>query len=391
LRLAAVVCFSGMPVSGGGDDTVYCALAQSVRSGQGFSVDGRPCAQRGPAYPLFLAAAGGRDFSPDRARFAQIFISCAAVVIAGFATGAAFGPLAGWCCAALLALNPEQILLPTSLYCECFLSLLLALLLAVFFRWSRVSDRKNAALCGVVLGICALCRSFFLPFGILAAWAVLRRAPVFEAKKQSAVFTVLLFGCLLPWVVRDYRVFHRLLPIEAGVSGPVFYYASEGYITAPAQEDGEEPFKTVAHTLPHWEWDGAMYRYAWPNIAAQPFRYIKTSVSRAWYLWDETYVAYLLFYNPAWRGLAVDKWQVINLAGKIFLFPLFVLAFYGFWLHRAKTAAWIALGLLLYFNCYALFAVFVRFAAPAAIPLAVLAGAGIAGLIRLCDRFGIGL
>ncbi len=387
LRLAAFYYYSRLPLSGGGDDVVYCGLAQSIRAGQGFSFEGGPLAQRGPVYPLFLAAVGGPAIAVDRVRLAQVAVSGITIGLAGALAGVAFCPLAGYGAAALLALDAEHILLPTSLYTECLYSLLLAFLLAAFLFWDKKPSLKTAALAGCVLGVCALCRSFILPFGVIAAWLVLRRPQVaVAAKKQAVIFAVITILCLLPWVYRNYRVFHRILPVEAGLSGPVFYYASAGYITAPEREDGEEPFKTVARTMPHWQWDGIMYRYGLQNILRQPGRYIASTFSRAWYLWDETYVAYLLFYNPAARAFALARWPLINMAGKVCLVVLFGLAFYGFWCNRRNIAAQLALALLLYFNCYAFFAVFVRFAAPAALPLMILAGAGLASLIACLNR-----
>jgi len=379
LRLAAAFYYCPVEIFGGGDDFVYHEAAKSIRTGRGFTFQNKPVSERGPLYPLFLAAAGGPETSACRLRFAQAAVSAAVVGLAWVIGNLAFGSPAGLWAAALLSLNSEQILLPTSLYTECFYSFLLLLTALSFLRWMKEPGSiLLPAVSGAVLALTVLCRSFILPFGAvmlaIAAYGIRDRRLLL---RQVPVFLLAAGLVLAAWQVRNYSVFGRILPTEAGLMGPVLYYASLGRINAPEDEDSEEPFKTVAATLPPLEWDRVMGGYALDNIAARPLRYLASSLERGWHLWSETYTAYLLYYHPALRDFALRRWREIRFAGDICFAGLVVLAALGFWHKRREPAAQFLAALALYFNLYAFFAVFVRFGAPAPPLISILAGAGI--------------
>ncbi|OGR96160.1 MAG: hypothetical protein A2016_10260 [Elusimicrobia bacterium GWF2_62_30] len=390
LRLAAAFYYCPVEILGGGDDFVYHEAAKSIRTGRGFTFQNKPVSERGPVYPLFLAAAGGPETSACRLRYAQAAVSAAVVGLVWVVGNIAFGAPAGLWAAALLALNSEQILLSTSLYTECFYSFLLLLVALSFLRWMKKPDTVLLpAVSGAALALTALCRSFVLPFGaVMLAIAAYRLRDKRLLLRQVPAFLLAAGLVLSAWQVRNYSVFGRILPTETGLMGPVLYYASLGRINAPEDEDSEEPFKTVAATRPQLEWDRVMGGYALDNIAAHPLRYLASSLERGWHLWSETYTAYLLYYHPALRDFALRRWLAIRFAGDLCFAGLVLLAALGFWRERREPGAQFLAALALYFNLYAFFAVFVRFGAPAPPLISVLAGAGICSVLAALPARG---
>ena len=375
-RIAAAVFYRAVPLSTGGDDVVYFEAGLNSAEGKGLTFLGRPLNWRGPLYPQFISAAARLGAKkPGDIRLVQAVLSC--LVLAGvyYAGKAAFSPMAGLCAAALLAANPEQILLPTSLYSEFFYGAVLLAFAAAFVRWAKAPSPGRAALAGGTLGLCLSCKSFLALFPLVWLVFLIRRNLPGKRLSQAAAFAAAMAALLA--VESSPK---RGLPFERGISGPVLWYASLGMITTPQDETELEPFRTVSRVFPHEKWDGLLYPLAASNIAENPRRYAVSCAKRAWYLFSESYTCYLLYYHPALRNFALRNWEKIRRAGTVFFAGLVFLAALGVLRHSATARPLAALGL--YFGLYVFFAAFARFLSPAVPVITLLAGAGLAGLIK---------
>ena len=372
LRLGAAWFYARTPLSSGGDDVQYHELADNLEYGRGYLLDGRPSAYRAPLYPLWLAGvmavSGSR--APGFARFAQALLSLLTIWVAYRIGRELHSERAGAWAALLLALCPEQILLPTSLYCESVYALLVLLVAWALVRLRKKPETASAAWAGAALGLSLLMRS------------TLALVPLFFAPRKLKQ-VLLLLACavlpLTPWIARNALRFGKLIPFESGVAGPVIWYASQGDIFAPGDETSVEPMKSMYAGLPPTEWDSFALRLARQEIAAHPIRYVKTSLQRTFALWTDSYTCYLLHDHQDLAGYmeAGNHWSRVYWPDMALKLALALLAGLGCWLERKRAGVLAVACLILYFNVYALGTVFARFAAPITPLFCVLAGLGL--------------
>jgi 4-amino-4-deoxy-L-arabinose transferase-like glycosyltransferase len=376
LRFAAAALYRGVPLTPGGDDAHYYELASDLAAGHGLAYHGRLTAYRGPLYPAFLAAIISAGGGPDAARSVQAAWS-SLVVLGVLALGAELFSLeAGLWAAALLALYPEQILLPTTLHIECFYSGLVLAACAAWARWSRRPAPASAAALGLCLGVSLLCRSTLFPALLVwAAFLAWRVKPRRARLAQAAACAAALVCVMSPWWARNAVRFRRFIPFEAGVLGPVAWYASQGEAIAPSDEASVEPFKSLASTAPPEQWDAPLLALAARNVKDHPFRYALSCLRRIKPLWLDSYACYLLYYRPASAPWILAHWGAVEWTGRVLFLALVALAAAGLRRRRDDPAAWSAAALAFSFNACLLLTVFARHQAPAAPLLCLLAGA----------------
>ena len=188
-------------------------IAYSIATGNGFSspfrVDTGPTAWMTPVYPLILAGIfrlfGAYTFHAYLAAAGlNILFSAATCIPLFFAARRIAGERAGFIAALLWAVFPTAILLPYESLWDASLS---ALLLAAII-WLTVSGiwRGYGLLWGLALMTNAALVSL-LPF--LLGWAGYRG----RGKPMQAALVILL--CCAPWTIRNYRVFHTLVPLRS--------------------------------------------------------------------------------------------------------------------------------------------------------------------------------
>jgi hypothetical protein len=220
------------------DENEYLALARSVVSGLGFVYDDAHetgTAQRfgrAPAYPLFLAALdAGRPLptaTPGRVKVAQSLIGALTVWLIGLIALDAAGPRAGVWAAAIAAVYPPLVSLPSYALSETLYS---GVALAAAFVLQLAVDRARpgagagvlpgravilAAAAGVLAGGAALVRPAMLLFLPLAvAWLLRGRRLALAVALTLAAVTV-----ITPWTLRNLRVHERFILIasEGGVT-----------------------------------------------------------------------------------------------------------------------------------------------------------------------------
>jgi hypothetical protein len=375
LRLGAACFYFRTPISDGGDDKQYYDLADSIASGQGFLLHGRPSAYRAPLYPLALAAimvvTGRRE--PGVVRVIQAFWSLLAIWIVYLIGRELKSARAGAAAALILALLPEQILLPTSLYLESFFSVLLLSAALAFMRWRKRPSPGGACLAGAALGVS------------LSARSTLALVPLmFPPRKLKEAACLLVFAVLplTPWILRNELTFGKMIPFETGVAGPVIWYASRGYVAAPQDENHVEPMSTMFAKIPHTEWDRISLDLAVRQIVAEPGLYVTSGLRRVAALWTDSYTCYLLHDHQLLSGFMESgkHWEWIYWPDMIVRLFLVTAACFGFWRERKRPGVMVVAGFVVYFNLYALGTVFARFVSPVIPLLCVFAGLGITEL-----------
>ena len=210
-------------------------IAYALATGQGFSSPFRnhtgPTAWLTPVYPVMLAGIF-RVFGPlsipalNAAVFLNILFSTATCIpifytgkrLGGLSTGA----LASW----FWALLPSAIMLPFEWIWDTSLSALLAaLLLWATLRVTESENLRDWCLYGLLWGFSLLTNvalgSLFLPWLVWAAYRATRSNPRgarFRRWRLPLAAATLALLCCLPWTIRNYVQFHKIIPLRSNFS-----------------------------------------------------------------------------------------------------------------------------------------------------------------------------
>jgi len=213
----------GTDVPTSGDPPSYLAIAESLRLGKGFSLDGvNPTATRMPVYPLFLAGIlsfPGADVGT--VMLVQLVIDAFTCVLVFFLARELLG-----LGAALMAGLSASFYLPLALRCMTVMTETLFtffLVSSVLFLVYRPRDLRMNFLGALSIGVATLVR----PNGLVVAfflllWIFSRRDVWRKKLLRAAVYLACFAAVILPWVVRNAVVFHEFIPTYT-LGGAVLY------------------------------------------------------------------------------------------------------------------------------------------------------------------------
>ena len=281
------------------DEREYLALARSVARGEGFQYppdEPSPgTAQqfgRAPGYPAFLAAIiipAPVNHAPRRVKIAQAILGAASLWLIAAIAGRAAGPRAAVTAAAIAAVYPPLVWMPSYVLSETLFS---ALALAAAFVLGFVAPRHHprapraSLVAGAVLtGLAILTRPamlFFLPFAAVWLW---RKRTLADA----VVFVVLAAVCIVPWTIRNHRVYGRWIAI-ASEGGVTFWTGNhplavgDGDLAAnPAIKRAELAFRAAHPGVTAEELEPLYYRDALAWIRSDPAAWLRLLARKAVY------------------------------------------------------------------------------------------------------------
>ena len=329
-------------------------VAESIASGNGFSspypgADTGPTSEAPPAFPYLL---GGifRVFGINtEASVLTILcldslfsaLTCNAIFYIGKRT---FGPVvaswAGWS----WAFMPFAIWWAAFHVWETTLSALLLSLVFLFTLRLEASTRFPAWIgYGLLWGLIALTNTALLAFlPLCLIWLWTRRG---HGKKFLRRIVFALLACLAtvaPWLVRNYLVFGRLVPIRDGLGLELWLGNHEGatgklaWWNNPGRNLREmEQYRRMGELAYYTEKRNEAI--AW--ISRHPVRFVGISLKRFVFFWSGT--------NRA--GTVLDRNSMPFFAARLVASSLFsVLAFAGLWVavREKKHGAWLFTSLL---------------------------------------------
>lgn len=322
-----------------GDQLSYDSIARNLVIGNGFlntpppTVDAVPVLP--PLYPLFLAgvyALAGP--SPMAAKVAQALI-VSAVPLLLFVIGQRMVTRQASLLVGVLWLLYvpfyywSKLLLTDGPYVAVVLATL-----AVLQEVNHYPLLRNAFGAGLMLSLGLLVRGtliFLLPLS--AFWLVWR----WGLRRGSMLAVALIAGAILlitPWVVRNFVVYHRLIPI-ASYGGQNLYIGNNPYTDSRyydgSQLGGERnAFYTRARELPFIERDPLLQHEAISYMRAHPFKTVAVSALRAVRFWAPVWMP-----RPPFNQLAfLGRWTESGLYGIEFI--ILPLGAVGAWVSRRR-------------------------------------------------------
>ena len=263
-RLYGVLSHPAVP---SGDAPDYHRLATGLVEGRGYvNAAGTPTAWRPPGYPVFLAGiykiVGN---SVLRATIVQAILGGLTVLVL-MALGAM---ILGWrralIAGAIAAVYPAFIWLPRLLMSENLSLFLLLLSLVAVTLYLRTSQVAWMIVFGVLCALNSLVRgaNLFLPVAVALGLLIVQRRNRKQIVASLLAMTIAFIVMLLPWTIRNYRIFRHAIPI-ATQDGLALYSSYW-----PPQQNG----KRIWGTLPGIE-DPAILAAAQTGDEVSASRYL---------------------------------------------------------------------------------------------------------------------
>ena len=244
------------------DAADYHQLAASLAEGRGYvNTDGRATAWRPPGYPAFLSLiyriTGPRAVA---ASIVQSFVGALTVLVLMLFGSTVLNQIESLIAGIIAAVYPALVWLPRLLLSEN-LSLLLTLMtlwtVAMYLKSRRVTW---LVLFGVVGGLNTLVRggNLVLPIVLGAGLLIVAVRRKSDDWKRISIALLLALGAFLlvltPWTVRNYRVFHRFVPVatQEGLTlyGSYWPPVKNGKFIWGTLPGAEDPTIAAANNLP---------------------------------------------------------------------------------------------------------------------------------------------
>ena len=208
-------------------DTIhYDKAARSILDGEGFGTgyffsgikEFEKEYSLPPAYPIFLAgiyAIFGQDLFA--VRIVQSLISAFLTLLIFLIARKVFNVKVALLSGAISILYPLLVFIGGLLYVTALYALLIALFVWFALRSYESENMKFPALAGLFLGLATLAGPILLGFYPLAALWILfaLERPLFSRIKTTAIFLTVAVLTLIPWGIRNYKIFGKITPVSA--------------------------------------------------------------------------------------------------------------------------------------------------------------------------------
>lgn len=208
-------------------DTVhYDKAANSILNGEGFGrgyffssiKEFQDEYSLPPVYPVFLAgvyAIFGQDFFA--VRIVQSLVCAFLTLMIFLIAERVFNRRVALLAAVISIFYPLLVFISGLLYVTALFTLLIALFVWFALKSYESEDIKSPALAGLFLGLATLAGPILLGFYPLAAlWMVFTLdKPFFSRVKTTAIFLTIAVLTLVPWGIRNYKIFGKVTPVSA--------------------------------------------------------------------------------------------------------------------------------------------------------------------------------
>jgi 4-amino-4-deoxy-L-arabinose transferase-like glycosyltransferase len=173
-------------------------------------------ANRGPAYPLFVASLlmlshGWYPYIVQIAQAMLFSLLCLMVYrMADTLGGRRRALLAGWIC----AVHPILIWYTTRIWVEILTTFLFTSLIASTLALRRTQTPARMLLVGAILGACVLSKETFLPFVIIVPLSLVALPDVRLGWRGALVIAATALALVAPWSARNWHLTGHLIPVH---------------------------------------------------------------------------------------------------------------------------------------------------------------------------------
>jgi len=211
------------PIAIGSDEAEYDAYGWSVAQGHGYrgmspdvADQDHLTAYRSPGPSLVYAAlyvvAGHRPIVARLLNCIAGALACLLIVAIGRNT---VGEVSGLGAAAIWAFWPQSIYLSGTLASESLALLALLWLVLAALKFAQQPSLRGAIIAGAILGANLLLHpSRLFLFPVLALWAIVQFRTSWRALGLAILVPVIAILFLVPWVIRNEKVFGRFIPFS---------------------------------------------------------------------------------------------------------------------------------------------------------------------------------
>jgi 4-amino-4-deoxy-L-arabinose transferase-like glycosyltransferase len=376
-----------VPVQPISDSMAYDTFARSLAAGDGYGWNPNEPSAYWPVGTSGVYAALYAVFGLSYVPLVvlHVLLGTASVLFTMLLTARWFGRRAAVCAGALFAVWPSQVEFTTVLASE---PIFVFLVLLALWHWSRPAGPSWGRLVGVgvALGLASLVRpqALLIPV-VFGGVELFRRSPWKTVLARTAVVSVVLLAVILPWSIRNYRVFDTFVLISTN-GGTNLWMGNNPdtdgtFMALPKRTDGmSEP-----------ERDRTLKQEAVRHIKSEPVRFASRTVSKLVRLHDRETIG--LVWNPGFRERFGSRAEGIAKAvSTAFWLAVLGLAIVGGALLFRRSGVLGFLGamapmLWLYFALtHAVIVIQDRYHFPSIPFIASLAGVSLAALLDLRDR-----
>jgi 4-amino-4-deoxy-L-arabinose transferase-like glycosyltransferase len=282
------------------DEREYLSLARGIASGRGLVYDaavlesGSDPFGRAPGYPLFLALTGsGQHVTtavPSSVKIAQSIVGALGVLAVGVLAAGLAGSRAGVAAALIAAVYPPLVWIAGYAYSEALAWPIGMAALLMFDRSVSCAGARGhsyGAIAGLASAALVLIRPSSLLFVVLALlWLLMRRV----RRRSAAAFLAGAMVLLLPWTIRNYRHYDRLV-IVASEGGVTFWTGNHPLATGEGDLAANPELKRAATALrsshpdlTEEQMEPIYYHQALLWISTHPFAWLWLEMKKIVYL-----------------------------------------------------------------------------------------------------------
>jgi 4-amino-4-deoxy-L-arabinose transferase-like glycosyltransferase len=314
----------------------WSAAVRLVEQGQySFFVDGYTLrAWRPPGYPFLLASgmlilgkqpwlAAFLGFCAYVATFLTVY-RLAQMVLGHRAARGAVATVAFWPSTIAIFVNPTTE--PVSLVFVALTTFAFLRSIDASWRWS--------AFAGVSAGYGALVQPSLLTLPVLCfLYTVI--APELRRRilVRSVVTLVFAAGTLMPWAVRNYRVFGTVVPVSTN-GGDVFYRANNPNASGGFTSEGERDLGSLRNNEPLWNRTGFQWGFEW--ITAHPLSFFRIIPRKQALMLGED--AYGFEYTLNWPVKTNSRtYRILEIVANVWWFAFWLVMVAGLIRHRERV------------------------------------------------------
>lgn len=378
-------------------DTEYVIYARNILDGHGFTLDTKAPyhldVYRVPGYSLFLALIYSIFGINNLAvMLIQAFLNASVCILIFFITRRYLSLKTSYLISFLVAVYPFSAVFVHVMYSEVLCIFLFTLGLFLFEKGRESKRILFFALSGLTMGCCLLVRPGTALMFLFMDIAYLLVANFRAIRRNLLIFNLCVILVWLPWIVRNYTVTHKFIPLTIEVKEELFWAsASTGKYFENRMHNPKfiAQFEEIARKLEASKLTGLQKRmkeedlyleYAIKNIKDNPFLYLFSSIRRIPRMWVTVLVPDDISGNYGFLILGGN--QIIFYIITYFKLSCLILAIYGMWIIRRRWREYIFLLLpIIYFSLTHMFLLAeARFTLPARPFLLIFSAIGLLGL-----------